>query len=810
MATLSDDVDRAAIHPDARISGASRLSGPRTSVGAGAAVENSRLHNVRVAPGARVVDSIVLAEGEPGSHRCDAAGRHIAGGTAEPEIGGGARVEGSTLINTSLQAGARVIDSWVRDASVGPDSEIRSAKLILVRAGRAVSVIGPTEVSEAWLGEGCTIDRRGYYEGVFSNCFRKLEFDEGAGRLSVTGTIELPHVSRYGVNTINSTNSGKLLAQPEGVLRGLGPHVGLWADALLSHEQIELGPCCWVAPWTKVIGQSPAAHEDDAELVNDSLMTYVMPFALAGWGGESTNGLVMPGELSVGYGPKKRRGAWVFTYAPDLVIRAVRRLHAALEPERRAVADTVVIEALRSALAMTRAMAAGRGVELGGDPAGQRRGWPRWIASTHALLAAHLEGRLWEFEGGEPREWRMESGRWTHPRIGAVLELAPDALERQVSEEDIFAFDDPVPALSVALPTGAVSGTGGEPRVAAGAEVAADALVGPGSIIGPGSRVESGARVWNSVLTRSTVAAGASVERCVLEDSAVGPRSALRSAKLASSHLGADSTAECAALADSRLAARTTASAFADLRRVTSRGGTILGGLFEYVEVSTVMMSMHMAGCARHVRFLPLSVDLGKGRRASVEAVPMVGGGAVLRGTAERPVVLECSFIGSNAMVEPGCFVSYGCFLLGRLPAGEGLPPLTVSGGPPATHAVGGVLGSMPSTVITHFINWTFQALGPDAAPAAAAMTVSAIRDGAAAVRAEIERREKGLAFDRSCPYASLERYSDGQLRSGLAAYEGALESGAWKLTWDGEQLVFSSDRGRWRERSGSAFWEER
>ena len=63
-----------------------------------------------------------------------------------------------------------------------------------------------------------------------------------------------------------------------------------------------------------------------------------------------------------------------------------------------------------------------------------------------------------------------------------MLELAPDALEKQVGEEQIFAFDDPVPELSVALPTGAVSGSGGEPRVADDAEVAADAVVGPGSV----------------------------------------------------------------------------------------------------------------------------------------------------------------------------------------------------------------------------------------------------------------------------------------------------------------------------------------
>jgi UDP-3-O-[3-hydroxymyristoyl] glucosamine N-acyltransferase len=809
--SFAEDLQRSAIHPDARVSGASYLSGPRTSVGAGAVVENSRLHNVAVSPGARVVDSIVVAEGRPGSHRCDAAGRVVVGGAETPEIGAGAGVEGATLINTSVAAGAIVRESWARDAKVGEGSEIGAAKLILVETGRRVTVTGPTEVSEARLGDFCTIDRRGYYEGVFSNCFRQLEFDEAAGKLRVAGTIHLPHVSRYGVNTVNSTNSGKLLPQPDGVLEDLGPHVGLWADALLSHEQIELGPCCWVAPWTKVIGQSPDAHEDDDQLVNDALMTYVMPFALAGWEGQSTNGLVMPGELSVGYGPKKRKGAWVFTYAPDLVIRAVHRLHAALEPQRRQLADTVVVEAIKSALAMTRAMAAERGVDLAGDPAKQRRGWPRWIAGTHALLRLHLEARLWEFEGGQPLGWELKDGRWTHPRIGELLKLAPDALEKQLSEEQIFDFEDPVPPLSVALPVDAVPGTGGAARVDAAAEVAADAFVGPGAIVGPGCRVESGARVWNSVLEESSVAAGAVVERCVLANSSVGQGSVARSSALTSSKLAAASTAECATLSSSQLSERATVSAFADLRAVSSRCGTILGGAFENAEVETVMMSMHLAGHARHVRFVPLSVELAGGRRVKLEAVPMIGGGAVLRGTAEEPLVLECSFIGSNATIEPGCFVGYGCFLLGRLPAGEGVPPLTMGSGPLESHVIGGALGSVPSTVITHFINWTFQALGPTAAPAVAAMTTSAIGDGLAAVEAEIARRGGGPPPDPDSPgarYASLARYSDRQLESGAAAYRAALESGAWELDFDGEKLVFSSDKGRWRERSGSAFWE--
>ncbi|MCK4376166.1 MAG: hypothetical protein KAX19_12580, partial [Candidatus Brocadiae bacterium] len=469
---LGPDVDRSRISPDARLSGASYITGSRTALEPGAVVHDSRLHDAVVERGATVTDSIIAAEGRPQSHKCDAAGRTVVSGVEQPRVCEGAHVTGSTLVNVSVGRRTRVVDTWAQNCRLGADNVVSEAKLVLTNTGPHVTIAGPTEVSEAYLGHHLTIDRRGYYEGVFSNTFMRLAFDESSGRLTVSGTIDLPHVSRYGTNTISSTNSGKLRPQPDGVLKGFGPHVGLWHDALLSHEQVELGPCCWVVPWTKVIGQSPAPHPTDEDLVGDALTTYLMPFAMAGLNGQATQGLVMPGELSVGFGPKQRKGGWVFTYAPDAVIGMVRRLHEALEPERRDVADTIVIEALRTALAMTAAMAARRRVDLSVPHSRQRAGWPRWIATTHALLSAHLDGGLWQFSGGEPTQWRQESGRWVHPRLERVLAVAPDAVEKQMSEEELFAFDDPVPSPQVALPSGAVSGTGGDAEIDPGARVA--------------------------------------------------------------------------------------------------------------------------------------------------------------------------------------------------------------------------------------------------------------------------------------------------------------------------------------------------
>ena len=807
---LGPGVDASKISPDAEISGASYLTGPRTAVGAGAVVRDSRLHDALVEGGGTIVDSIFVAEGEVGMHRCDAAGRTVVSGAKEPQVAAGGQVSGSTLINTSLGKRAKVTDSWAQDCRLGRDNVIAEAKLTLVNSGAAVRVTGPTEVSETYLGHHATIERRGYFEGLFSNAFRQLRFNESTGLLEVAGTIDLPHISRYGVNTINSTNSGKLLPQPKGILTSFGKYGGLWHDPLLSHEQIELGPCCWVAPWTKVIGQSPARHETDEELVNDWMMTYIMPFAVAGVGGDATRGLVMPGELSNGLGPKQRRGAWAFTYAPGMVIDMVRRLHEALDADRKYVADTIVVEALKTAIEMTRAMAAGNKVDLAVSATDQRPGWPRWIATTYALLRAHLDARLWKFEDGRPSQWRQSDGRWTHPRIDSLLALAPDALENQLQEDEVFTAEDPIPKAQVAVPAGATVGTGGEAEVDPSAEVAVDAVIGPGCRIGPGTIIEAGAQIWNSTLAGCKVASGARVERSIVTGGEIGRGSVVRSCRMTEVKLGENSSAVTAIVNESRLAPQTTVSAFANVSKVETAMGTILGEAISSAKIDTYLMSMHTAGTCSHLEALPMAVELD-GQAVQVPAVIMIGAGSLIRGTQARCVRMECCFLGSNAIVEANTYVGFGCFILGTLGPNAGLLPLTVStGGGPSRHQIGGVLGSLASTIITHFINWTFQSVGPQGAAAVAEMTRQSIQRGIDAVQWELARRtgQAAAGGESYACYSSLSDYSEQQLKAGLAKYRRSLESGAWEIAFDGERLRFTSPKGCWLERNGNAFWK--
>ena len=222
-------------------------------------------------------------------------------------------------------------------------------------------------------------------------------------------------------------------------------------------------------------------------------------------------------------------------------------------------------------------------------------------------------------------------------------------------------------------------------------------------------------------------------------------------------------------------------------------------------------MSMHLAGLCRHLRAVPFRVRL-EGREIDVPAVPMIGGGAVIRGQPDRPVELQCSFIGSNASLEPGSFVAFGSFILGCFGPDQGILPLSIStDNDPRHHQIGAVLGSQPSVILTHYIPWTYNAAGAELAPAVGAMIVQAAAEGLAAIAWEQARRAgqatgNGRRFAR---YKSLSDYSDEQLAAGAAIYRRAAQSGAWEMAYENGELRFTSPRGEWHERSGTAYWRE-
>ena len=90
-------------------------------------------------------------------------------------------------------------------------------------------------------------------------------------------------------------------------------------------------------------------------------------------------------------------------------------------------------------------------------------------------------------------------------------------------------------------------------------------------------------------------------------------------------------------------------------------------------------------------------------------------------------------------------------------------------------------------------------------------MTRQSIERGIAAIESEVARREQSGDLDpQFACYRSMAAYSDQQLSTGLAHYRRALDSGAWDIECRDGQLYFTSEKGQWLERTGSAFWKKR
>ncbi len=368
-----------------------------------------------------------------------------------------------------------------------------------------------------------------------------------------------------------------------------------------------------------------------------------------------------------------------------------------------------------------------------------------------------------------------------------------------------------MPAASVALPVNALQGTGGEPEISPDADISPGAMIGPGCRIGSGVVVEQGASVWNSLLEDCRIGADSTVERTTIVNSSVGAGCTIRSCVLDNAQIGDKVEALSATIAQSELADLSRLSAFADVRDVQAACGSILGGQVHGADIQSHLMAMHMAGGCEHFKTIPTGVKL-EGMDVLIPAVGMIGGGAVIRGTAQSPVLLECSFIGSNAIIEAGCYVGFGCFVLGRLPSDTGLLPFTTSLGPDTgSHRIGGVLGGMASVILTHFVSWAYHATGYDLADAVAQLPRQAIVHGIAAIEWELARRKGNPQADSDGfeRYKTMTDYCEAQLLTGLDRYTRSLESGAWEMAYRDGQLTFTSPKGNWVEKDGSAFWKK-
>ena len=797
------------INSTAKIIGQSLIVGENTRIGEGVIIENSYLENAVVEAGAKIIDSVLITRGEipKEKRKSDFEDRWIIKG-APVKIGEGSEIIGSTLKNTSIGSGTRCAQSAIYDSTIGANNVLKKMYGESVHTEFFVTVEGPTELYEAWVGHHAVIDKCGYFEGIFSNDFYVIEFDEKKQDITVKDTIDLPHLSRYGMNTINSLNSGKVVSQPENKLKSLGPYVGLWYDHILRYEPIKLAPCCWVSGWTKIIGKSAQVHHSAEELVKDSLSTYIMLFSVAGKDKNSVIGQTMPGELNNGYSYKNRFPAWVFTYAPGAVINIVKELYkAGLEKH---LTDQIVLLALKNAAALTYYYARQRNINLNTDTGRDAKGWREWLINSKRMLEQHIHSGLWEFKDGEPVGWCQKNGKWIPNQPELLLRIAPDAIENQCSENDLLQCNQPPLEHSLGASEEELFSTLSDTTISNEASVSKNAFIGPGVQIKGKSVVGDNVWLYRTVVDNCKINKGAHITRCALHNSRIGEKTEVTSTSIKNSSIGNNSNISCGQIESSTISANAKINPFAKIHSTRIAKPCIIGTTIFGSEADSILMSYHMPGYVSGLKVLPAKIYVD-GKLEEVFAIPMLGGGLRVYGSPGKEVTVECSFIGSNAVLEGGAYVGFGSFVLGQLQGDEGLLPFTISTDPgPEKDQIGEVASNLANIVISHFINWTFQANGTKKASLVGRLVISMLKEGRDAVLWEIEQRELKKEWDENSPYSkykSLKLYSDVQLKSGLAAYECELSDDRWCLEYIDKELRFTG-KGSWLISDGIARWE--
>ena len=525
------------ISPSAKIIGQTQIVGERTRIGPGAVIEDCYLENVVVEEGAKIKDSVLITKEKIEQHKCDGAGKWVVRG-AQTAAGKNSSISGSTIVNAAIGEETQCYNSHIEQAVVGLNNTINNTKGYLFRSGTKVRLEGPTEISEAWLGDYTAIDKCGYYEGVFANEFYVFEFNKKTQGIKIVDTFELPHLSRYGMNTINSTNSGNVLPQPDDRLSSFGKINGLWSDEVLSHEPILLSPCCWVSGWTKVIGKSMKVHGSAKDLIEDSLATYLMPFSLSGLHGGSVMGQVMTGELSNSYSYKQRIPLWTFAYACGEIIDMAISMYAIVKDDK--LIDNLVILSLKNALALTYFYAKERNIDLDAYTGKSGKGWRGWLTNSRDLIEKHLASGLWHFENGEPVNWKREKDKWVPRDKELLLRIAPDALENQFFEKDLLKCSEE--QLDFEMGIAQSERYAGDTNIEETAEVSEKAEIGKGVSITGNSKIEEGVQLYGTRVHNSVIKKNALVLRSSISDSEIGDNLEVISSAVKKSNIGSDST----------------------------------------------------------------------------------------------------------------------------------------------------------------------------------------------------------------------------------------------------------------------------
>ncbi|HMB00804.1 MAG TPA: hypothetical protein VKS21_07440 [Spirochaetota bacterium] len=805
------EVKKINIDKHAVFQGNTQIKGTATRIGAGALIKNSYLKNIIVKPGAKIVDSVITNNIEKKNNsEAVSAGKSFLSrwngvSPTIPTIGEKASVFSSTLENSSVDVCSKCNNSSLYNCSIGSENKIADLYGNSVYSLNNVTISGPTEVCGAWLGHHTLIDKIGFYEGIFANDFYILEYDHFKKDLLVKEILDIPHLSKYGMNTIISSNSGKILPQPDNKFKSFGKHKHLWYDNLLSHEPVMLGPCAVVAGWTKVIGKSAVRHKNATEFIKDNLATYIMPFSVSALTSDAVKAQIISGELNNGSNYRNRYPGWIFTASPAFIMETVKKLTLIMNNQE--IADNIIKLTLKNILAILQYQAANANKRFK-----ERQGWKDWYLSAIKTIKEQLTSGRWNFKNGIPLNWQKRQNKWFPDAAVFSNKYTEKMLHDQYSITDLLKCNQQPLQRETGIKKKLLAPTTRQTYISRQARISANAHIGPGVQIKGKSVIEDNVYLYRAIIDNSTIKKNCRVWRSVIKKSTVDKNTILKAVHMDKGKIGSDSKAVSAQILNSSISRRTTIYPFAKIFNSTLKHPSIIGSTLTNVIVNTIFMSYHMPGQVENLRVIPAQLEW-KGKKVYVKAVPMLGGGLRITGRLQKPVITECAFIGSNTVIENGAYIGFGAFVLGRLTEAEGLLPFTISTSSGSEKdQIGGVVSRLANIVITHFINWTYQANNISDAEKTGKLITAKLKEGKNAVLWAQQLRKSGQNWDtQSCyaKYKSLKLYTDQQLLSGLTVYNEALSDDRWQMRLINNQLSFCSRTGFWHVTNGTAKWQK-
>jgi len=608
-------------------------------------------------------------------------------------------VANTTIVNTRVDAGSNIADSHITNCEIGAQNFIEQAKMGLVHTEHDVTirntggpkgteVLGPTELSDAWVGWGININTEAYIgDCVFTNEIVTAHWNEREQRIEHGVIKDVPNASLIGWHAIFSSFDGTLKPPKSSTLHGItGKQDPVSGDKESSrHAYMVVGPMAMVGYNHRLIGRPFTTYDDlqPEHLYNpdNTRTTYLSPFSYVASDGEHW-GKTFPGEFSHGLSPTAAIHPWVYMSCPAAIVHLMQSVTEKLPEGQKDRLDYLPLIMLETGYALIRQKIQTLETRVGSaEPLGKDRveldisqslDRLRDIQAQYTKLLG--QRRLWIFNNGNPpATWQRQPDGTYHitglrlPKRQRPLAaiMGWDRSKTRKKYPKIMPRNLPDPE-RIDIPADLRERIDPSVRILPGTAIEGDtSIIGDNCLIG------------KTRVTNSTVGANSSILFSSLDDTLLGEDSTVQHSYFLRSELGKGNAVLKSLVHATTLADENTLEPFAALFGCSFGSRSALGNIFRNTEGGDFITSHHLATRVRDSKFPNMERTVID--PVTKRSVPLLlrNGTNIAGGADLERVIAWLAFIASATAVEPDVEIGPLSFVKGKIVSGWKIPPLT-------------------------------------------------------------------------------------------------------------------------------------